>query len=251
MEIRSNLVAKLEESRKFEKEQTAKWISQIETIRQENTMKFEQLKQKTSEEVSRSQLELQGAKSELQRAIVEKNVIRSAHAAIEIKLEETMTHTSRELQNARKSEERQREACTELQDKIIKMHKTLLDDTREKDDKNREEHGKRYREIMEANTKFTHATLQLEQLRGENESLKRKLDAFEDNERELKKMRAIDADNKQRLIQTQTELRDLRIVKDEVVREREDMRNSLMESERKLAISTRELQIERARAVHD
>ena len=61
VEIRSNLVAKLEESRKFEKEQTAKWISQIETIRQENTMKFEQLKQKTSEEVSRSQLELQGA----------------------------------------------------------------------------------------------------------------------------------------------------------------------------------------------
>lgn len=251
VEIRSNLVSKLEESRRFEKEQTAQWISQIETIRQENTTKFEQLKQKTSEEVSRCRLELQGAKSELQRAIVEKNVIRSAHAAIEIKLEETMTHTTRELQNVRKSEERQREACTELQDKIIKMHKTLLDDTREKDDKNREEHGKRYREIMEANTKFTHATLQLEQLRGENESLKRKVDAFEDNERELKKMRAIDADNKQRLIQTQTELKDLRMVKDEVVREREDMRNSLMESERKLAISTRELQIERARAVHD
>lgn len=249
-EIRSNLVSKLEESRAFEKEQTAKWISQIETIRQENATKFEQLAQKTSEEVSRCQLESQATKSELQRVIVEKNVIRTAHAAIEMKLEETITYTSRELQNMRKCEERQRGACVELQDKIIKMHKTLLDDTRERDDKNREEHGKRYREIMEANTKFTHAALQLEQLRGENESLKRKVDGVEDNERELKKMKVVDTENKQRLVQAQTELKDLRMVKDEIVQEREEMRSLLMESERKLAIATRELQIERARVVH-
>lgn len=249
-EIRSNLVSKLEESRAFEKEQTAKWISQIETIRRENATKFEQLAQKTSEEVSRCQLESQATKSELQRVIVEKNVIRSAHAAIEMKLEETVTYTNRELQNMRKCEERQRGACVELQDKIIKMHKTLLDDTRERDDKNREEHGKRYREIMEANAKFTHAALQLEQLRGENESLKRKVDGVEDNERELKKMKVVDTENKQRLVQAQTELKDLRMVKDEIVQEREEMRSVLMESERKLAIATRELQIERARVVH-
>jgi len=251
MEIRSNLLLKLQESRTFEKEQTDTWISQIEAIRQENAAKFSQLRQKTSEEVSMCKLELQGTKSELQRATVEKHVIQSAHAAIEIKLEETITHTNRELQNVRNSEETQRNACTELQDKIIKMHKTLLDDARLQDDKNREEHGKRYREIVDANTKCTHATSQLEQSRGENESLKRKVDAFEDNERELKKMRVIDSENKQRLVQAQTELRDSRIIKDEVVKEREDMRNALMESERKLAISTRELQIERARVAHD
>ena len=129
------------------------------------------------------------------------------------------------------------------------MHKMSLDDTREKDDKNRDEHAKRYREIMEANSKLSHATVQLEQVRNENDTLKRKVDVSEDQEREVKKMRMVDCENKQRLVQVETELKDLRLLKDEVVRERENMRNQIMDSERKLAISTRELQLEKARVM--
>ena len=246
-EIRSNLANQLEKNREFEKEQTPKWLSQIESLKMDNLNRYTKFKENTASQIDVFKKELANMNEKYERTVTEKNIMRNSLMSIETKFEDDKVHHNIQLKNIHRCEERQRELCVQLQDKIIKMHKTLLDDTREKDDKNRNEYSKRYREIIETTSKLSNVTVQLEQTRNENESLKRRIDTFEDNEREIKKMRTDDVDNKQRFMQLQTELKELRARRDEVVREREDVRNILMENERKLAISTRELQIEKAK----
>lgn len=250
-EIRSALLVQLEGLERAEAEQADRWTHELLELRQQNEAAVASARARADRQVAEAQRERSVALDEARRLVAEAAVLRGSCAQLDARLEELQASYRRELARAAETDERTRSSHVVLQEKLMGMHRQVLDESRARDERQRTEQEQQMREVLELHARCAAAQLDLEQARGEGAALKRRLDEAHDAQRELKRAKVAETEAQTNMVRVQTELREVRRWREEAVREREELRRKLHETERALAVATKELQLERARLVRD
>jgi hypothetical protein len=245
--IRTALLGQVRDARRHDEQQAARWSAELQVVAGENERVVTESKARAQREVAEARRELRDHLDEARRVAAEGATLRLTCAALDARVEEMELSFAREQTHSGTSDERARANYTELQDRLVGMHRAALEEARAREAAQRGEQERRSRELVELHARCSTALVEAEQARSENQDLKRKAVCAGDRDRDLKRATQQHAEAQARDAKAQVELRELRLRREEAVREREELRAQLLDRERALAMATRELQLERAR----
>ena len=181
------------------------------------------------------------------RLAVEVTSLRDACGAADARLEAVLTAAARDDQRAAAREARLRVSSEELQQRLLEVHTASIQETRERDTRQRTNQERHVAVVMELQSRCSVALADAEQQRAARESLKRRADDAVDLEREGKRLRLAGAGTEARLLRAQAEADGLRRRAQELARERDEARAAQLLSERDAAGAKREPDLKRAR----
>jgi len=230
-----------------EESQAAQWDLALHDLKECNEATLADLRTlaRQSELDAQRDRDEQAARST--RLAVELTTLRDACGAADARLEAVLAAASRDDQRAAGREARLRAATEELQQRLHDVHAASLQETRERDTRQRTDQERHLAVVMELQSKCSVALADAEQQCTARESLKRCADDALDLEREGKLLRVASASSEARLLRAQAEADGLRRRAQELARERDEARAAQLLSERDAAACKRELDIERAR----
>jgi chromosome segregation ATPase len=240
-------LAQLERHRDNEAQAGREFASRIESMRADDAAAVDKIRAAAQLATVALEEECECLRSDGQKLREEVAALKIATSALEARCEEAAVGFARELARQKESEERAQLTVAELQERVLAAHRETLDDTRARDARLRKDTEARSTELLELHGKLTSALVEAEQTRSDSHRLKRRLQEVQDQETEVKRLRRLDEDKATRLLRCEMELREARSRREEVTREREELRAQVMDLERALAVATRELQMERAR----
>jgi len=243
----ASLLGQVEAARRLDEQQATRWSAELQAVAGENERVMGEARARAQREVVEAQRELRAHLEEARRVAAEGTALRLTCAALDARVEEMERSFARERAHGGASDERARANYAELQDRLVGMHRTALEEARVREAAQRGEQERRSREVVELHARYSAALVEVEQARSMHQELKRKAVSAGDCERDLKRVTRQHADAQARDAKTQVELRELRLRREETAREREELRAQLLDRERALAMATRELQLERAR----
>lgn len=230
----------LEELRADEAQRTREFAARIDALCSENASEIAALRTEAASEV-------ESARAEVDRLRAEGMTARLECRAIEERWEEAREATAREARRAADAEHRAQARLQDMSERVMQMHRESLEEGRARDERLRTEQDRRSSELLEAHARLSAALVEVEQCRAEATRCKRKLEDAQATEAELKRLRRSDEERTEALRRCEAELREARARREETVREREAVRSQLLESERALALSMREVHLEKAR----
>jgi hypothetical protein len=230
-----------------EETQAAQWDLALRDLRECNEVTLADLRDRARQTELDAQRDRDDQAARSTRLAVEVTALRDACGAADSRLESVLAAATRDDQRAAGREARLRAATEEMQQRLLEVHTTSLQETRERDTRQRTDQERHLAVVMELQSKCSVALADAEQQRTAREALKRRADDAIDLEREGKRLRVAIASGEARLLRAQAEADGLRRRAQELARERDEARAAQLLSERDAAASKRELDIERAR----
>lgn len=149
--------------------------------------------------------------------------------------------------NLRETNQRYREQADKSQQRVLEIHKSMLEDLRIRDDRAREQQSKYLKESAEIQQKLTDASRENEAIKHENQQMKRRLVQLESIEVECKKLKTMDREKEILISQLKAESTELRASNNEMLVERENIRKENMRMEGELSLLRAEKQLADAR----
>ena len=173
----------------------------------------------------------------------EKKNLETRISSLENSMTENKNAYERELRIQKESQLTARATCEDLQERIVKMHADSLEDIRVRDTTNRERQSKITEELLQSQIEKGEALRQLERCNAELTSTKRKLNDKDEIDGENRKLKQKLNEYEAKIIHLRSESEFLRTKNDELIKEREEIRSNLMQSERNNALLEREVSI--------
>ena len=242
-DIRTSLLAQINKIKHDEEKQCKRWEQSLIEMRETNEAALSQIKYRADKKISEAVSERDAAIEE-NKALKKKQIdMEKDIVACNTKISESQHSHKQIIRETKESELRGRALCEDLQERLLVMHKTTLEDMRTRDGKTRMDQERYQIEMLESQKKIA----ELQHVRSDNVDLKRRLQSCENDTRELKKAKLSQVESASTISRLETEIKELRLRKDEAVKEREELRLLMMETDRKLAVSNRELQLERVK----
>ena len=242
-EIRTSLLSQINTMKAEEDKQVRKWEQSLAEMKETNDAALNQIRIRSDKKILDANRERDEALSKI-KVLADKELEQEKELSIlKVKFDETKVASSEFLRQAKESDMRGRALVEDLQERILIMHKSTLEDMRMRDKKMRDDHERHTHDLLE----FQKQVTELEHVRSENSNLKKRIQTTEDDSRELKKMKLSHLDAEKNIARLETEVKEIRARKDEAVKEREQLRIQMMENDRKLAVANRELQLEKVR----
>ena len=251
LERDARTLAQLERIREGEAQAGREFAGRIEAMRAENAAAVDKIRAAAQKSIAELEEECEMLRADAKRLRDEATALRVSGSALGARCEEAAAGFAREVSRLKESEARAHAATAELQERVLAAHRETLEDSRARNSRLRKEHEARSAELLELHGKLSSALVEAEHTRGNTHRLKRRLQEVQDLETEVKRLRRLDDDKGSRLTRYEVELREARSRREEVTREREELRAQLMDLERALAAANRELQMERARVRAD
>ena len=140
-----------------------------------------------------------------------------------------------------------REQCEAAQQRVLDMHKSMLEDLKTRDERTREQQSVYLRERAEAQAKTNELSRESERLREAQETQKRRITELETSERECKRLRTQVQEHSMIVTRLETENMQLRQMSDSLNDERETLRQENLRMEGELAVLRAEKQLNDAR----
>lgn len=216
--------------------------------------KLIQLQQKHSQSIQKQRESyeetIQTLNKDLENYREEDKILKEEKKSLEIRitsLENSMIENKnayeRELRIQKESQLTARATCEDLQERIVKMHSDSLEDIRVRDTTNRERQSKITEELLQSQIEKGEALRQLERCNAELNSTKRKLTDKDEIDGENRRLKQKLNEYEAKIIHLKSESEFLRTKNDELIKEREEIRSNLMQSERNNALLEREVSI--------
>lgn len=153
----------------------------------------------------------------------------------------------REVRQAMELAERHRTSSETSQERVVSMHRSMLNDLKARDEQMREMQLKYSTEQMESQSRHNETTRALEVKNGENATLKRRIEQLEAYDDECKRLRVqvqqLGADK----IRMDAEVQNVERRVDSATKERDALRTANMKMENELAVLRAEKQLHEAR----
>ena len=149
----------------------------------------------------------------------------------------------RDVRQATEMAERNRAASEQANERVVEMHKSMLDDLRQRDERMRDLHTRYSAEQAEYQNKYTDAVRALEMKAAEATTLKRRLESLERYEEECKKLRTEVNEGVARQARQTAELNEVGRRAAALTEERDGMRQRLMVMENEVAVFKAEKQL--------
>lgn len=167
----------------------------------------------------------------------------------------TMAHTAkmtlemndREKQQLRDSATKYREQSDTAQQRVLEIHRSMLEDLRTRDEKTREQQSIYLKERAENQSKLQEFGRDNDRLKETNAALKRRNAEADSMERECKRMRTQQQEQTMIVTRLESENSNLRTLNETLVDEREKLRQENMQMEGELALLRAEKQLSDAR----
>lgn len=153
----------------------------------------------------------------------------------------------RDVRQANELAERHRAAAEMSQERVVQMHKSMLEDLRQRDERLREMHAQYTAEQAQYQSKYTDAMCTLEVKTSENATLKRRVDALERAEEECKRLRTSTQEMTAERVRLEAEVVNLTRRVDTLAAEREQLRDANMRGDNELAMLRAEKKLNDAR----
>lgn len=236
--IRTTLVAQNTQNRDARAAADCKWKEELAALQAKHESTIKRLRLTLEESERRALRDAQEARELEAAARRELSELRGACAISEAKLREQLTCAGRELRAQCEAQMSARATCEDLQERIVAMHRDTLDDIRKRDAQFRDAQRDHSRELIEAQVRRGEAQRAAERGAIELKEAKRRLEARDDAEKALKRLRA-DADEHRTTSLAEAER--LRGRCDALVGDRESLRAEMMTLERKLGSAECEL----------
>ena len=147
----------------------------------------------------------------------------------------------------RETANKYREQSDQAQNRVLEIHKSMLDDLRMRDERAREQQCKFIKETNDYQHKISETTRENESYKSECMHLKRKMSELEPIELEVKKMKTSEKEKEIRIAQLNAEVNETRSLNTEMLQEREKYRRENMEMERELTLLRAEKQMNEVR----
>lgn len=153
----------------------------------------------------------------------------------------------REVRQAMELAERHRTSSETSQERVVSMHRSMLNDLKARDEQMREIQLKYSTEQMESQTRHNETTRALEVKNGENTTLKRRIEQLEAYDDECKRLRVQVQQFSADKIRMDAEIQNVERRVDSVTKERDSLRTANMKMENELAVLRAEKQLHEAR----
>lgn len=241
--IRSTLVTQNNANKEAREKLEALCSSKLQQLQQKYATSIQKQRESYEENIQRLNKDLDDVRASEKNGKEEVKSLEARLASFETLMIENKAAYERELRIQKESQLTARATCEDLQERIVKMHADSLEDIRIRDASNRERQTKITEELLQSQIEKSESMRQLERSNSEISSLKRKLAEKDEIQGENKKLRQKINEFEAKFIHMKSESEFLRGRNDELVREREDIRSSLMASERKNALLEREVSI--------
>jgi len=142
----------------------------------------EAVKKQQNERIARLEEERAALEAKLRQALAANDDLGAANARL-------VEEREREVRQARETSEKSRSAAEQANERVVSIHRSMLDDIRMRDERTRELQTRYMTDQLESQGKASDALRTLESSRGDNTSLKKRVLDLEENEAECKRMR--------------------------------------------------------------
>ena len=232
----ADLTSKVEAAARREASLTASWSEGLESLRTDAA----QAKQAYEAKIERTTRELDGTSAKLRMAEASVADLTDANARL-------VEEKEREVRQISELAERHRTSSETAQERVMTMHRSMLDDLKLRDDRMREMHVKYSQEQIECQTRYTETVRALEIKTAEVGTLKRRVEALEGYDEECKRMRTRVHDMTAERARVDSEVTNLKRCVETTTTERDELRASNLKMENELAVLRAEKMMKDAR----
>lgn len=160
--------------------------------------------------------------------------------------------TIRELHETEKVQlrdvaQKHREQCEAAQQRVLEIHRSMLEDLRVRDDRSREMNSVHLKERAELQNKLSETSHEYERLRDIHEGTKRRMIELEPFERDVKRLKVQQQSDSVVITRLETENEQLKRSSSQMIEERDLARQENMQMEGELALLRAEKQLNDAR----
>lgn len=223
------------------------WKIGIEKLRMEQKINFETQKKNNDMKMIQNLTETNKIKSDLEKEYNKNEELKDEKRRMEEKITQDQISYDRNISHLKESVQRHRDQSEAAQERVLKIHKEMLEDLRIRDERSREQQAKIIRETSEYQQKLSEFTRENECNKSEMSQLKRRISQYESMEIETKRLKVSDREKDILVGQLQSENTELRSTNNEMLHEREVLRKENMSMEGELAVLRAEKQLNEAR----
>lgn len=238
---------RLERSITIQAELESSWKMGIENLREEQEILF--TKQQTDHEAHVSQLKTDVAKCQQQydaKCLQNQDLI-TEKKRLDERFAQEVCNNERTVSTLRENAQRYREQSDKAQNRVLEIHKSMIEDLQLRDQRARDQQCKHLEETCKYQQKISDLTKETEMQKSEILQSKRRLEENESLENENKRFKTIEREKDILIAQLRTETNELRVTNSEMLHERETIRKENMRMEGELTLLRAEQQLNNAR----
>ena len=238
---------RLEKAMSMQAQLEQNWKNGIEKLRKEQREVFDSQKSDFEQRLAIANAETAKYRNSCDAMqLTNKELEKEKERMLERITQESATN-ERNISNLRESAQKYREQSDKAQNRVLEIHRSMLDDLRMRDERGREQQSKHLKESSQYQQKISEITRENEAVKQEIIVVKRKLADLEAIEIECKRYKTSDREKDILINQLQVESREVRASNQEMMHERETIRKENMAMEGELSLLRAEKEMHEVR----
>ena len=238
---------RLEKAMSMQAQLEENWKAGIDKLRKEQQQMYEKQKNDYENRIQNLCTEISKLQSSYEKTCLIKDEIAHENKIMKEKHEQELSLSESNSKNLRENAHKCREQADQAQNRVLEIHRSMLEDLRLRDDRAREQQCKFLKETNEFQQKISEMTRENESYKSDINGLKRKITELEPMELECKKFRTNEKEKDIMIAQLNTENNEVRATNAEILQDRETLRRENMEMQSELSLLRAEKQMNEVR----
>ena len=239
---------RLEKAMKMQTQLETNLRSGIEKLKQEQEEAYNRQKKEYDDRVSSMTLDLTRIQSQYEKESLLKKELMTEKKRLDDKMQQDTIANEKAIMNLRDLAQTYREQSDQAQNRVLEIHKSMIDDLRIRDERSRDQQSKYLKETADLQSRISDLVSENEEFKTNVSQLKRRISDLDSIEIECKKLKTAERENDIIVTQLRAENAELRTLNAEMQQERESLRKENMSMEGELALLRAEKQLNDARA---
>lgn len=223
------------------------WKSGIDKLRNEQQQMYEAQKADYDKRLQACGVELSKLQTQFESKSQTVIDLQAEKKRLDEKFTQEMASNEKMVTNLRETAQKYREQADQAQNRVLEIHKSMLDDLRMRDERAREQQSKHLKETSECQQRLTELTRENEMYKSEGQQMKRRLCDLETIEINCKRYKTSEREKDILIAQLQSEANELRATNGNMLQEREMLRKENMNMEGELSLLRAEKQMNEVR----